>query len=172
MLIPNESVNVITKLLSPLDNQEIEIHLYGKQFFIKALDFTIFSRLTDGNYVDYRKLIPESIETSIIVLKQDFLEASKIVNLFTDDFNQIRILVNNFNVQFETKNKFGKNINSIDAVVSGKDIDMSFNHKNILDSFHAILTDSVEFVFNTGKPLLIKGVGDNSFRYIVMPLSK
>lgn len=172
MLIPNDSAIVLSKIFSAIENQKIELHFYGKQFFIKTNDFIIFSRLTDGNFVDYKKLIPEDIETSLIILKQDFLEASKLVNLFSDDFNQIKITVDDKIVSFETKNTYGKNINVIDAVVSGVDLVMSFNHKNILDSFGSINTDSVEFVFNSGKPLLIKGVGDKSFRYIVMPLSK
>ena len=172
MLIPSDSAGIIAKILSGLENQNIDLYFYEKQFFIKADDFVIFSRLTEGNYVDYQKLIPTDIETSLIILKQDFLETSKLVNLFSDDFNQIKIKVDDKIVSFETKNNFGKNFNVIDAVVSGNDLEMSFNHKNILESFNSINTDSVEFVFNTGRPLLIKGVGDNSFKYIVMPLSK
>jgi DNA polymerase-3 subunit beta len=172
MLIPNESAVVISKILTSMENQKVDIYFYGKQFFIKSDSYTVFSRLTEGNFVDYQKLIPTEIETSLIILKQDFLETSKLVNLFSDDFNQIKITVSDKIVSFETKNTFGKNLNIIDAVVSGSDLEMSFNHKNILDSFNSINTDSVEFIFNTGKPLLIKAVGDNSFKYIVMPLSK
>ncbi len=172
MLIPNESAVMISKILSSMENENIELFFYEKQFFIKAKNFTIFSRLTEGNFVEYQKLIPMDIETSIIILKQDFLETSKLINLFSDDFNQIKIQILDGIVSFETKNTFGKNLNIMDAVVSGKDLDMSFNHKNILESFNSINTDSVEFIFNQGRPLLIKPVGDNSFKYIVMPLSK
>jgi len=172
MLIPNESSIIISKILSTMENEKIDLFFYGKQFFLKTKDFTIFSRLTEGSFVEYQKLIPEEIETSLIILKQDFLEVSKLVNLFSDDFNQIKISVSDKIVSFETKNTFGKNLNIVDAVVSGVDLEMSFNHKNILDSFVSINSDSVEFIFNQGKPLLIKGVGDNSFKYIVMPLSK
>lgn len=172
MLIPNDSSVVLSKIFTTMENQKIDLYFYGKQFFIKTADFIIFSRLTDGNFVDYKKLIPDEIGTSLIILKQDFLEASKLVNLFSDDFNQIKITVEDKIVTFETKNTFGKNLNVIDAVVSGDNLEMSFNHKNILDSFASINTDSVEFIFNPGKPLLIKGVGDKTFKYIVMPLSK
>lgn len=172
MLIPNESALILIKILSSMEDESIELYFYEKQFFIKSNNFIIFSRLTEGNFVEYQKLIPEEIDTSVIVLKQDFLETSKLINLFSDDFNQIKILVSDGIVSFETKNTFGKNLNVIDAVVSGNDIEMSFNHKNILEAFGSINTDSVEFIFNQGRPLLIKAVGDNSFRYIVMPLSK
>jgi DNA polymerase-3 subunit beta len=145
MLIPNESSIVLSKIFSSTENEKIDIFFFGKQFFIKSKDYTIFSRLTEGNFVDYTKLIPKEIETSVIILKQDFLETSKLVNLFTDDFNQIKILISDKIVSFETKNTFGKNLNIIDAVVSGDDLEMSFNHKNILDSFASINTDSVEF---------------------------
>ncbi len=172
MLIPNESAGVLTKILSVWSEKDVDLYFYGKQFFVKTESSIIFSRLTEGNFVDYQKLIPTESETSVIILKQDFLEVSKLVNIFADDFYQIRILIKNGGLSLETKNKFGKNISLIDAAISGDDIDVSFNYKNILEAFNSITTDSFEFVFNTGRPLLIKAVGDTSFKYIVMPLSK
>jgi DNA polymerase-3 subunit beta len=67
----------------------------------------------------------------------------------------------------------GENVNNIDAVVKGEDLSISFNHKYIVDCFQAIDTDSISLSFSdTNKPMVVRGVGDPSFLYLVMPMNK
>jgi DNA polymerase-3 subunit beta len=172
VLLPGESVSAIIKALSISGDENIEVYFYKSQIFIKSKEFVIFSRLTDGNYVDYKKLIPDDTATSVIILKQDFLDSLKLVNIYSDDFNQIKIIIKDKKIILETKNTVGKNEIEVDGVVVGDEIEMNFNYKYIQDAFSAINTDSFEFVFNPAKPLLITPVGDKTFRYIVMPLSR
>jgi len=172
ILLPNDSASILVKALSIEENSNTKLLYIDKNFFVESENMTISLRLTEGDYIDYKKVIPDGGETSIIFLKKDFLNLSKIVNIFTDDFNQVKFIVKDGVVKIETKNKYGKNLSKLEAVIDGEDIEMSFNLKNILDAFNSIHTDSVEFLFNNGRPLLIKGVGDKSFKYIVMPLSK
>jgi DNA polymerase-3 subunit beta len=171
-LLPSDSVGAIVKTLSIEDSKEIDIFIYKNQVFIKTSKIVIFSRLTEGNYVDYKKLIPEDTQTSVIVLKQDFLDSLKLVNIFSDDFNQIKINVKNKELVLDTNNIFGKNEIKVDAAIVGEDLEMNFNYKYIQDCFASIKSDSLEFIFNQAKPMLIKPVGDSSFKYIVMPLSR
>ncbi len=172
ILLPLESVEQFIKLLNINDDSHIELYIYSNQLFLQSDNFVIFSRLTDGDFVEYKKLIPIENKTSIIVLKQDFIDYSKLANIFTNDFNQIKIIIKNKKINLETNNKKGKNNIKIDATVEGENIEMDFNYKYILESLPSLNTDSIEFIFNPAKPLIIKPVGDNTFKYIVMPLSK
>ena len=108
----------------------------------------------------------------MIILKQDFIDSLKLVNIFSDDFNQIKILVNKKAFSLETKNTLGKNEIKVAAAVVGEDLEANFNYKYIQDAFAAITTDSFECIFNPLKPLLIRPIGDKTFTYIVMPLSR
>ena len=171
-LLPGGSIGPILKTLNTEEEKNLEIFIYSNQIFIKNSKTVIFSRLVDGNYVDYKKLIPEDTETSVIVLKQDFLESLKLINIFSDDFNQIKMIVKDKKLLIETDNNFGKNEIKIDAAIVGQDLEMNFNYKYIQDCFLSIKTDSFEFVFNTSKPVLIRPIGDKTFKYIVMPLSR
>jgi DNA polymerase-3 subunit beta len=171
-LLPSESVSPILKTLIIEDDKKMDIFLYKSHIFIQTQTSIIFSRLTEGDYVDYKKLIPEDTLTSAIVLKQDFLDSLKLINIFSDDFNQIKISIKNKKLILDTNNNFGKNEVYVDSAIVGDDLEMNFNYKYIQDSFSSIKTDSLEFIFNLGKPMLIKPIGDNSFKYIVMPLSR
>ena len=67
----------------------------------------------------------------------------------------------------------GENINNLESVVKGEAITISFNHKYIIDCFQSIDADSVSLSFSdTNKPMVIRGVGDKGFLYLVMPMNK
>lgn len=172
VLLPGDSVSPIMKTLISSDVIDIDIYFYKNQVFIQTSEFIIFSRLTEGDYVDYKKLIPTDTTTSVIILKQDFIDSLKLVNIFSDDFNQIKIVVKGKNFSLETKNTLGKNEIKVAAAVVGDDLEANFNYKYIQDAFAAITTDSFECIFNPTKPLLIRPIGDKTFTYIVMPLSR
>lgn len=172
ILLPLESANQFIKFLTFIEDGEIELFVFKNQIFLKAGNLIIFSRLIDGDFVDYKKLIPEEKQTSIIFLKQDFIDISKLINIFTNDFNQVKINVKSKKVILSTQNKKGNNNTQLISTIEGEEIEMNFNHKYILDSIPSINTDSIEFVFNINKPLIINPIGDKSFQYIVMPLSK
>ena len=67
----------------------------------------------------------------------------------------------------------GEMSDSVEAAISGEDIDINFNLRYISDCLQSIKSDSVTLYFaGEGKPLIIKGVSDKEFLYMVMPLNK
>jgi DNA polymerase III sliding clamp (beta) subunit (PCNA family) len=59
------------------------------------------------------------------------------------------------------------------ATITGEEIEINFNHKYIIDCFQSIDSDSVSLSFNgLNKPMVIKGVSDKSFTYLVMPMNR
>jgi len=136
----------------------------------------VTSRLIDGIYPDYKQIMPKGHTTEAIVLRQDLLSALKVSNLFSDRFNQITLSVNPRSKKCELRSKnpdIGENIVRIDAALSGEPVDLNFNHKYIMDCFQSIAKDSISIQLNgAGKPAIVKGVGDRSFTYLVMPLNQ
>ena len=62
---------------------------------------------------------------------------------------------------------------SLNAAVTGEDIDIYFNTPLITECFQSISVDSVILQFaGANKPLVIEGVSDKTFRYLVMPLNR
>jgi DNA polymerase III sliding clamp (beta) subunit (PCNA family) len=77
-----------------------------------------------------------------------------------------------FSITTENPN-LGINTSNIDAVVKGDTAQMNFNYKYVADCFQSINSDSVTLsLAGSHKPMTIRGVGDNSFFYIVMPMNK
>src|SRR3989344_5018282 len=142
----------------------------------KAEGFFLTSRVINGIFPDYKQIIPKEFSSEIICLKEDILNALKIANVFSDSLRQVYLHADSSKKIFEIQTKnaaAGENTNRIDATITGEAVQLSFNYKFISDCFQSIASDSVSFATNgPHKPLIIRGVGDSSFRYLVMPISQ
>ncbi len=175
ILIPFKNVGEIIRTMEDIKD-DVVVSLNENQISFSYGDLYLTSRVIDGVFPDYKQIIPKETKTEVVVLKQDLLSGLRISNIFSDKFSQVTFYINQKNKKFEitTKNmEVGENVNNIDAVVKGEDLSISFNHKYIVDCFQAIDTDSISLSFSdTNKPMVVRGVGDPSFLYLVMPMNK
>lgn len=175
ILVPFKNVADFLKVLDD-SKEDLNISFNKNQISLTCGSLYLVSRIIDGNFPDYQQIIPKEYKTEVIVLKQDLLNALKISNFFSDSFNQIniKVLLGEKRVAFKTKNSnIGETVNKISANLAGEEIEVNFNQKYIVDCFQSIDSDSISLQFNgINRPLLIKGVSDKSFLYIVMPMNK
>ncbi len=175
ILIPFKNIPEIIRVLENI-NDEIEINLDKNQISFTYNNLYMVSRVVDGIFPDYKQIIPKSSTTEVVVLKQDLLNALKLSNIFSDKFKQInfKISIITKTCEIKTKNNdIGENITSLDAAITGEDIEINFNYKYIVDCFQSIDSDSVSIHFNgLNRPMIIKPVSDTSFRYLVMPMNR
>ncbi len=175
VLIPFKNVPEIIRSLE-LMKGEVVIHFDVNQIAFEYEGIYLVSRVIDGTFPDYKQIIPKEFKTEVIVLKQDLLNALKLSNVFSDTFNQIvvRVIPGEKLFELATKNStVGENNNNLEAVLKGEDITISFNYKYIIDCFQSIHADSLSLSFQgLSRPVLIRGISDKSFQYIVMPMNK
>jgi DNA polymerase-3 subunit beta len=174
IIIPIKNINELIKVFNDVDS-DIDIMFNKNQisFYCDGIYFT--SRIIDSIFPDYKQIIPKEHTTEVMVLKQDLIDSLKLINVFSDKFNKVNIKIDIKNKIFglSSKNDMGENNTKINATISGNDINLCFNYKYIMDCFQSIISDSVILQFNgENKPVIIKGVGDNSFTYLVMPINK
>ena len=175
ILIPFKNAGEIIRTLEDIKD-DVVVCLNENQISFSYNDIYITSRVIDGVFPDYKQIIPKETKTEAIVLKQDLISGLRISNIFSDKFSQVTFNVKPKDKVFEitTKNMdVGENINNIDAVITGEELTISFNYKYIIDCFQSIDSDSVSLSFSdTNKPMVVRGVGDKSFLYLVMPMNK
>lgn len=176
ILIPFKNISEIIKSFEDVSGN-INFYLNENQICLVYEDIYLVSRVVNGIYPDYRNFIPKEFKTEVVILKQDLINALKLSNIFTDKFSQVYFKISPKDNLFEitTKNiDIGENQNKIDALVKGDSIDsISFNYKYITDCFQSIESDSISLSFNdNSKPVVIKGVNDKTFLYLVMSMNK
>lgn len=134
----------------------------------------LISRLIDGNFPDYKQLIPKNFKTKVIMRKVDLLNAVKIGSVFSGRINDIKFNISSGGeeIQISAKNfESGENISKVKADVSGDDLEITFNYRYIIDGLNSMVSDNIFLGFNgSSQPALIKPIDDKDYSYIVMPI--
>jgi len=130
----------------------------------------------DGNFPDYKQIIPKNFSNKITLLKEDFLQTMKMINLFGDKFNQanftVSVIGEKIIIKSENQEK-GDTQNEIKIRAEGEDVSVNFNFKYVQDCLNSIDSDVLLFEFNgKTKPLVIKGNKIEDFMYLVMPMNR
>jgi DNA polymerase-3 subunit beta len=175
VIIPAKNVADIIRTLENMTD-DVKIMFDKNQIAIETKDVYLMSRVIDATFPDYKQIIPKVFVTEVVVLKQDFVDSLKTSHVFSDKFNQVNVkaLPSKKSFTISTKNSdIGEYTNAIDSSVTGQDVEINFNHKYIADSFQSIDSDSIALsISGANKPLVMRGVSDKSFTYLVMPMNR
>ncbi|MEX0919421.1 MAG: DNA polymerase III subunit beta [Parcubacteria group bacterium] len=175
ILIPQKNALEIVKIFDK-GEEEISITVEEHQIAMRSQNIYLTSRIVEGNFPDYRQIIPKEISTKTVILKQDLINSLKASLIFSDSFNQLTLKVSPSKKTFEIESKnstVGESNQSVDAVFEGEEISININHRYLADCFQSITTDSLSLEFSgEAKPILVKGIGDTSFLYLVMPMNR
>jgi DNA polymerase III subunit beta len=175
ILIPQKNALEIIKIFDR-GEEEISISIEEHQLALRSGGVYLTSRIIEGNFPDYRQIIPKQTTTSAVLLKQDLVNSLKTSLIFSDSFNQLTLKLNPVSKSFEieTKNStLGESTHNLDAVIDGEEISINVNHRYFTDCFQSITADSLTLSFSgQAKPILVSGIGDSSFLYLVMPMNQ
>ncbi|MEK7627011.1 MAG: DNA polymerase III subunit beta [Patescibacteria group bacterium] len=179
-IIPIRSAQELLRILGEKDG-EIKVIISKNQilFSIKDSDIDepgvdLVSRLIDGNFPDYKQLIPKDFKTKLIINKNELLNSVKISSVFSGKINDVKFSI------FGAKNEIdvaakdfsaGENISKIKGEVTGDDLDITFNYKYIIDGLNGLVGENVFWGFNgPTQPSLLRVLDNRDYFYIVMPI--
>jgi DNA polymerase-3 subunit beta len=145
-----------------------------QQVLFQAGEVELVTRLIEGTYPDYRKLIPSKFNTKAKLSKDDFSNITKVSSLFArESAGSITIEVDESKKQVSIKSiasQLGENTASAEAEAIGAG-EVTLNSRYLLDALHVVSGDEVEFCFN-GKlePCLLRDPASPDYAHIIMPL--
>ena len=175
LLIPHQNIPDIIRVLDD-GGEQVTVEFTDNQIAFRCDHIYLTSRLTDGTFPDYKQIIPKDYVCEVTMLREEVFSALKKTTLFTDSFNQLEILVDSKknSVSFSSENAdIGKTVEEVQATIDGEGITARFNHRYVIDCFQSLHSDSVSFHFSgPSKPMIIRGVSDQSFLYLVMPMNR
>ncbi len=159
-----------------LPDEDVIVSFDEHQCAFVAPQGMLVSRLTNAVYPDYRQIIPKESVVEAIVLKKDLEAALKKTIIFSDTFQKIKMSFNpkKNQLSFFSKNTdVGESSETLTGRISGGALDLSFNHRYLSAALGLTTTESVSLTAaGIGRPLIIKGVGDASFMYLVSPMNQ
>lgn len=173
LLVP---ANALQELLRIMGDSEktIKITFDEQQVLFTVGDIELIARLIDGNYPDYKKLIPSKFVVKALVDKQELLSISKISSLFSrENANSITLDVKESDQSLSVQSiasQVGENTSTTKGKVTGSGA-ITLNSRYLIDGVQAINGKSVEVCFN-GKlePLVLRDPANKDYIHLVMPL--
>ncbi len=175
LLIPYKNIIEIIRIFGDSDD-DVVFTMNKNQIGMKNKAVYLTSRIIDGIFPDYKQIIPKDFNTEGKVLKQDLIQALKLSSVFKDKFNQITLVTDPKakKITIYAKNSdIGENTTELEAALTGERIEINLNYRYLVDCFQSIPEDSVTLLIKeVNKPLIIKGVSDTTFTYLVMPMNR
>lgn len=136
----------------------------------------ITTRLVTVPYPDYTQIIPKSFACEATLLRKDFESALRRTAVFSDSFQKIKIgfATTEKKIAFSARNSdIGETSESISAAFTGEGVELSFNHRYLSAPLPLITAENITLsAAGIGRPLVMRGVGDATFLYLVMPMNQ
>lgn len=176
VLLPLKHAQELMHVLEKLSSDQLTITIDDAQMIVTADGLTFTSRIIDGTFPNYKEIIPKDFTTEATLLKSDFTETLRKARVFAGADQHVGFHVypkkKLFDVTAQSAN-IGEMSDSLEAAVSGEDIDVNFHIGYVADCLQSFQSDSITLGFSgAGKPLVIRGVSDATFTYLVMPLNR
>jgi DNA polymerase-3 subunit beta len=173
LLIPASSLQDLLRIL-PDGEEMVEITNDDQQILFKVGEVELVTRLIEGVYPDYQKLIPKTFANTAKISKTDLLNITKVSSLFArESAGSVTVQLDDTQKQISIRavaSQLGENTATADAEVVG-DGGITLNSKYILDALAVMSSDTVELCFN-GKlePCVLRESGKNDYTHVIMPL--
>ncbi len=176
VLIPLKHAQELMHILERIEGETVELVIDDSQLVLAAENLKFVSRIIEGNFPNYKEILPKTFTTEATLLKGDFTETLRKARVFAGADQHVGFHVYPKKKVFDVTAQsaaIGEMSDSLEAAVSGDDIDVNFHIGYVADCLQSIPSDSITLGFSgAGKPLVIKGVSDASFTYLVMPLNR
>lgn len=173
-IIPTSTLQEVLRTITD-DVSEVDMLFDETQVRFRVGESEITSRLIDGNYPDYRQLIPAKSETNITINLADFVRITKIAGLFARESGGSVTLTADKEKKtlsiHSIASELGENTSSATADVS-HDGQVTLNSRYLSEALSVVDGDTAEFRFN-GKlaPCVLTTKSKNvNYKHIIMPL--
>ena len=172
IIIPAKTMNEVRKIVGDIDGK-LTIYVSNRYVVFNAGEFIVLSRLLEGEFLDYRRAIPTSFTTDVLVNTRDLTGIVERASLIITERlkNPIRMEVSGGKLSVRCTTELGRVYDEMPVVREGDDITIGFNNKYILDALKNGKMDEMRFLFKG--PLspckIIPKTGD-AFTYLVLPV--
>ncbi len=173
-IVPAKAVNELNRLLQ--DKGEVEIRYTDNQAAFtlkdeKGFSVLIITKLIEGNYPNYRQVIPNEVKERIALVREDFLHALKRAEIMTSEkSNSVKLAFSKNNLAITANSpEVGEARESLAINYKGRDMAIAFNPKYLIDPLNALSDDEVFLeLIDELSPGVLKVNGP--FLYVVMPM--
>lgn len=174
-IVPGKTLLEFSKLLE--ENEEmVTVEFTDKYIIFKINDIIFFSRLLEGEYLDYNRAIPKQNKLSVKINTADFIKSTSRASLLVDEKlkTPIKCTFTDDNLEISCSTQYGKVKENIKIEKQGDDLEIGFNNKYLLDALNACRDDEYINAYMS-TPLMSMVITpaekkeDSDYNYLVLP---
>ena len=175
-VIPGKTLNEVNKILS--DSFDIvKIGVSKNQALFEMENCKIVTRILDGEFLNYKNVIPNNWDTRILVNKSNIQNSFERISLISASSVEkekkypVKVQVDIGKVTISCTNQTGDAKEELYVSTEGKNLEAGFNPKYFLDALKSIDDEEVYIEFGTSiSPCLVKSTQNNDYVYMILPI--
>jgi len=172
LIIPKKGLGELKKLLDQSEGH-LKISFDRGYFFANINENYLFIRLIEGEYPDYRQVIPKETKNEIVLDRDGLISALRRVSLLSHEKSRgVKLKIQNGEMSIHSSNPdMGEACEEIDIEYSGEPIEIGFNAKYLLDCLPVIESDKLRIkIKDRLSPGILQGYDQKNHTYVIMPM--
>ena len=172
LILPRKTVFQLCTLLTDTNAQPI-LQTSENKIRFKIGNTQLISKVIDGKFPDYKKVVPVNNDKTLIVESKDFINSiERVASVSLDRKEGVKLSINKDNIQLSVNSaNSGEGNEKIKAKFSSENLNISFNSKYLIDIASEVENKDLKINFkDSTSPVLIEDISDKNSYYVIMPM--
>lgn len=173
VILPRKTIVELIKLLDENDNNEVVIEIAQNQVKFTFGNIILVSKVIDGKFPDHNRVIPTNHDKNLLIGRAFLLQALQRVSILSNEkFRGVRLVLTGNNLRILCNNSEQEEAQEeLEIEYAGEALDIGFNVSYLLDVLNNLSCENVACSFgDANSSMLLMVPGDDSFKYVVMPM--
>ena len=172
LILPRKTVFQLCALLTEISDQLIVTTSENKIKF-KIGNTQLVSKVIDGKFPDYKKVVPTKNEKKLVVSSKDFVSSiERVTSVSLDRKEGVKLIINKDNIQLSVNSaNSGEGNEKIKAEFNSENLNISFNSKYLIDIASEVDNEYLKMSLKDSvSPVLIEDQSDKNSFFVIMPM--
>ena len=172
LILPRKTVYQLCSILAE-SKQALTMQISENKIKFSIENMKLISKVIDGKFPDYRKVVPTNNDKTLIVASKDFISSiERVASVSIDRKEGVKLLINKDNVQLSVNSaNSGDGNEKINAKFNSENLNISFNSKYLIDIASEVEDKNLKInLKDSVSPVLIEDVSDRNSYYVIMPM--
>lgn len=164
VIVPRKTVNVMPRGVVSVSVSSSKIRIVGE-------DLTVTSKLIDGTFPDYERVIPQANEMAVVVDRDEMMKAAdRVVTVSSEKSRAVKLSIADGVITFTARSEVGEASDEIATAYDGDAIEVGYNSQYLKDMLGVLPPGEVVLtIADAGSPALVTG-GLNGWTGVLMPI--
>ena len=172
-IVPGNALNDLERFCADSE-EKVEMAVGGKYISFNVGGTVVLSRLLEGDFLNYKKAIPEQFRVNVKVDRAELLQVVDRVSLIVDDKvrTPLRLTFNSGAIDFLCATQLGRAEDACTCEGDGSGLEIGFNDRYLSDALKAAPAEELTLCLNTGSsPCIIRAADESdAFTYMILPV--